>query len=71
MASNVARIGKSLARSVDRGRMTAEAAAATDPEHTLAVMDSIAAARRRIQANVPPALALEAMLVAAVRKSAA
>lgn len=49
----------------------AEAAAATDPEHTLAVMDSIAAARRRIQANVPPALALEAMLVAAVRKSAA
>ncbi len=49
----------------------AEAAAATAPEHTLAVMDSIAAARRRIQANVPPALALEAMLVAAVRKTAA
>ncbi len=49
----------------------AEAAAGTTPEHTLAVMDSIAAARRRIQANVPPALALEAMLVAAVRKTAA
>lgn len=48
-----------------------EAAAATSPDQTLAVMDSIAAARRRIQANVPPALALEAMLVAAIRKSAA
>jgi DNA polymerase-3 subunit delta' len=40
------------------------------PSHTLAVMDAVAAARRRIEANVPPALALEAMLVAAARRAA-
>ncbi len=35
-------------------------------EDTIATMDAIALARRRIEANVPPVLALEAMLVAAV-----
>ncbi|MCU1545027.1 MAG: polymerase subunit delta [Homoserinimonas sp.] len=38
------------------------------PEQTLATMDAIATARKRIEGNVSPALALEAMLVAAVRK---
>jgi len=41
------------------------AAAAGDETRTLAIMDAIATARRRIEANVPPALALEAMLVTA------
>ncbi|RFA08370.1 DNA polymerase III subunit delta' [Subtercola boreus] len=35
----------------------------TEPADTLAVMDSIADARRRIAQNVAPALALEAMLI--------
>lgn len=43
----------------------AAAAAASDETRTLAIMDAIAVARRRIEANVPPALALEAMLVTA------
>jgi DNA polymerase-3 subunit delta' len=38
-------------------------AEAGEPAHTLAVMDAIADARRRIAANVAPALALEAMLI--------
>ena len=46
-----------------------EVARATDPAWTLAVMDAAAAARRRIESNVPPTLALEAMLVAAIRRS--
>lgn len=49
----------------------AEAAAATGPEQTIATMDAIAAARARIDANVAPALALEAMLVSAIRRPAA
>lgn len=40
--------------------------AATAPQ-TLATMDAIATARRRIAGNVTPALALEAMLVSAIR----
>ncbi|BDI21533.1 DNA polymerase III subunit delta' [Herbiconiux sp. L3-i23] len=47
------------------------AALAGTAAHTLEVMDAVAAARRRIEANVPPALALEAMLVSAARKGAA
>jgi len=35
---------------------------------TLATMDAIATARERIESNVPPALALEAMLITAVRR---
>jgi DNA polymerase-3 subunit delta' len=38
-------------------------AARTTPVATLAIMDGIAEARRRIESNVTPALALEAMLV--------
>lgn len=37
------------------------------PQETLATMDAISTARRRIESNVSPALALEAMLVAARR----
>ena len=47
------------------------AAALSDAAGTLATMDAIAIARRRIDSNVAPALALEAMLVTAVRKAAA
>jgi DNA polymerase-3 subunit delta' len=44
------------------------AATESDPAATLASLDAIAVARRRIEANVPPALALEAMLIATIRK---
>jgi len=44
------------------------AAEASQPHQTLAVLDAIATARRRIEGNVAPALALEAMLIAATRK---
>ena len=43
------------------------AAAAATPAETLATLDAIAEARHRIDGNVAPALALEAMLVSAVR----
>lgn len=55
-------VNASAAESVER------VAAQSDAAATLAVMDAIAAARRRIEANVPPALALEAMLIATLRK---
>ena len=48
-------------------RVTAAASAASVVE-TLATMDAIAIARRRIEGNVSPALALEAMLVTSARK---
>jgi DNA polymerase-3 subunit delta' len=48
-----------------RERVT-ELAAATSPAGTLAVLDAIAAARRRLPANVPPLLALEGLLVTIV-----
>jgi DNA polymerase-3 subunit delta' len=38
------------------------------PAETLATMDAIATARRRIDGNVSPALALEAMLISTARK---
>jgi DNA polymerase-3 subunit delta' len=43
------------------------AAAASTPTRTLETLDAIATARERIEGNVAPALALEAMLVSAVR----
>jgi DNA polymerase-3 subunit delta' len=46
-----------------------EAAAAATPEQTLATMDAITVARRRIEGNVSPALALESMLITAARKA--
>ncbi len=45
------------------------AARSASPPETLATMDAIAGARRRIDSNVPPALAIEAMLVTASRKA--
>jgi DNA polymerase-3 subunit delta' len=48
------------------GRILA-VARASSPEQTLASMDAIRTARERIEGNVAPALALEAMLVAARR----
>jgi len=46
------------------------AAATTSPAQTLATLDAIALARRRIDANVAAALALEAMMIAAIRRPA-
>jgi DNA polymerase-3 subunit delta' len=50
------------------GRELAAAAASSTPAATLATMDAIALARQRIESNVAPALALEAMLVSAIRR---
>lgn len=47
-------------------REVAALAERTRPSATLAVLDAVADARRRLPANVPPLLVLEAMLVAAV-----
>ena len=44
------------------------AAAAATPARTLATLDAIQLARTRIEGNVAPALALEAMLVSAIRR---
>lgn len=44
---------------------------ATTPERTLAVLDAVQEARQRIDANVSPVLALEAMLVVAARRPVA
>ncbi|PPG87923.1 DNA polymerase III subunit delta' [Rathayibacter rathayi] len=43
----------------------------TPPERTLAVLEAIATARQRIDANVSPVLALEALLVVAARRPVA
>ena len=45
-----------------------QAAAQATPSRTLETLDAIATARERIEGNVAPALALEAMLVSAVRE---
>ncbi|CAN5243348.1 hypothetical protein BH09ACT5_BH09ACT5_12260 [soil metagenome] len=47
------------------------AAASCTPVETLATMDAIATARERIESNVTPALALEAILVTAIRNGGA
>ncbi|MBU1587275.1 MAG: DNA polymerase III subunit delta' [Actinobacteria bacterium] len=46
------------------------AAGECTPVETLATMDAIGTARERIESNVSPTLALEAMLVSAIRNSA-
>ena len=51
-------------RILDRLQAAAGTCTAVD---TLATMDAIATARERIESNVPPALALEAMLITAIR----
>lgn len=43
------------------------AAAASEPQDSLAVLDAIATARERIEGNVAPALAMEAMLMSVAR----
>ena len=48
-----------------------EAARAATPAQSLATLDAIALARERIDANVSPALSLEAMLISAIRKAPA
>jgi DNA polymerase-3 subunit delta' len=48
-------------------RLRDEAALST-PAETLASMDAVATARKRIEGNVNPTLALEAMLIAGIRK---
>lgn len=63
-------VGDELINLPIRDRLVAAAGASMAPE-TLATMDAIAIARRRIESNVAPALALEAMLVTARRRSAA
>lgn len=45
------------------------ASASCSAVDTLATMDAIATARERIESNVPPTLALEAMLITAIRGS--
>lgn len=45
-----------------------EAAASSSPEQTLATMDAIVTARRRIEGNVSPLLSLEAVLISATRR---
>ena len=57
--------GELINLTIERQLMTASAEA-TAPQ-TLATMDAIATARKRIAGNVSPALALEAMLTTAVR----
>jgi DNA polymerase-3 subunit delta' len=44
------------------------ASRAASPAQTLATLDAISVARQRIEGNVNPALALEAMLVSAIRR---
>jgi len=45
------------------------ASQSSTPQETLATMDAIATARKRIESNVTPTLALEAMLMSARRKA--
>lgn len=53
-----------------RAEMTS-LAQSTTPERTLAVLEAVTTARQRIDANVSPVLALEAMLVVAARRPVA
>ncbi|BAU31481.1 DNA polymerase III subunit delta' [Microcella alkaliphila] len=56
--------GVDLVNEAIRDRIV-EAARASTPERMLAALDAIALARRRIEGNMPPAMALEAMLISA------
>ncbi len=49
----------------------AAAAAVSTPDRTLATLDAIATARERIEGNVAPGLALESMLISAIREHVA
>lgn len=61
LAANVELVNRELLEPMRR------AAASATPARTLATLDAIQEARERIEGNVQPALALEAMLVSAVR----
>lgn len=52
------------------GAEVRRAAASSTPEESLATLDAVQTARERIEGNVQPALALEAMLVSAIRRPA-
>jgi DNA polymerase-3 subunit delta' len=58
---------------VNRERQAAlgEVARSTSPADTLRMMDAVAESRTRIDANVNPTLALEAMLATAIAPAAA
>jgi len=61
LGADVELVNRELLPQVER------AAASAGPARTLATLDAIQAARERIEGNVQPALALEAMLVSAIR----
>jgi DNA polymerase III subunit delta' len=61
LAADVELVNRELEPAMQR------AAASASPATTLATLDAIQAARERIDGNVQPALALEAMLVSAIR----
>jgi DNA polymerase III subunit delta' len=61
LAADVALVNRELEPAMRR------AAASASPATTLATLDAIQTARERIDGNVQPALALEAMLVSAIR----
>ncbi|MDQ1607909.1 MAG: polymerase subunit delta [Microbacteriaceae bacterium] len=65
LGSDSALVNRELADQLER------LSARTSPAATLAAMDAIAVARERIDANVAPALALEAMLTSTVRNGSA
>lgn len=52
------------------GAEVRRAAAYSTPDESLATLDAVQTARERIEGNVQPALALEAMLVSAIRRPA-
>ena len=62
LAADVALVNRELRDEIER------AAASASPARTLATLDAVQEARTRIDGNVQPALALEAMLVAAIRR---
>jgi DNA polymerase III subunit delta' len=63
LAADVALVNREMLPAIEA------AAASASPARTLATLDAIQEARTRIEGNVAPALALEAMLVSAIRRS--
>jgi len=62
LAADVPLVNREMLPAIDA------AAASAGPARTLATLDAIQEARTRIEGNVAPALALEAMLVSAIRR---
>ena len=62
LAADVALVNREMLPAIEA------AAASASPARTLATLDAIQEARTRIEGNVAPALALEAMLVSAIRR---